>query len=168
MSHGLLPSKLLSSVRRLVAVNVLVAATLALALTFQTAAPASASIGWCRSDPIIVLDLAVADVFTSAKWSDLSKVTGPTDVVIVVPSSVKTTIGIPTLGFGHGEGVSFQRSRALKATGYGIEVVVKVFVPSSDNSMPIRVDFAPRVLGILSPTSAQGYPNSWITFKAVL
>jgi hypothetical protein len=168
MSHGRSCSQLMSSARRLVVVNVLAATILAFAFTFQSAAPASASIGWCRSDPVVVLDLAVADVFTSAKLSDLPKITGPTQVVIVIPSTVKTAIGIPTLGFGYGEQVTFERSNGLKATLSRIELRVKVYVPSTDSTTPIRVEFAPRVLGILSPTSAQGFANSWITFHATL
>lgn len=168
MSHGLSPSNSDSSVRRFAAINVLVAVILASSFTLQTAAPASASIGWCRSDPVVVLDHAIADVFTSAKWSDLSKVTGATQVVIVIPSTVRTVIGIPTLGFGYGERVSFERSTQLNATWSRIDVIVKVFVPSTDSSMPIRVTFAPRLLGLLWPTSAEGHANSWIVFNAVL
>jgi len=167
MSHGLLPSRLMVSARRLVVVNLL-AAALAFAFMLQTAAPASASIGWCRSDPVVVLDLAVADVFVSAQLSDLTKITGATEIVIVIPSTVQTVVGIPTLGFGYGEHIQFELSNGLKATSSGIELRVKVFVPSTDSSMPIQVEFAPRILGILAPSTAQGYANSWITFKAVL
>jgi len=168
MSHVLLPSRLFSSARRLVAVNLLAAATLAFALTLQSAAPAAASIGWCRSDPVMILDLAVADVFVSAQWDDLAKVTGATEVVIVIPSTIRTVVGIPDLGFGYGENVRFEPSNGLKATLSRIELRIKVFVPSSDSSMPILVEFAPRLLGILAPSSAQGHANSWITFNAVL
>jgi hypothetical protein len=139
---------------------------LILLLSFSTAAPASASVGWCKSDPVVVVNLTLADVFTSAQISDLGKVTGATQIVVVVPQGVLAALATPGLGFGYGEFVTFETSRHLEATLFHVEVIVKVFVPSTDNSMQIRVDFAPRIVGLLSPMSAEGHANSWVTLSS--
>ncbi len=145
---------------------VLVQLVLVLLLFFSTAAPASASVGWCKSDPLVVVNLTLADVFTSARYSDLSKVTGATRIVVVVPRGVLAALATPGLGFGYGEFVTFETSPNLKATLFHVQVIVKVFVPSTDNSMPIRIYFAPRIIGLLSPMSAEGHANSWITLSS--
>jgi hypothetical protein len=44
--------------------------------------------------------------------------------------------------------------------------IVKVFVPRSDNSMPVRVEFAPRLLGILAPKTALGCAYTWVTDRS--
>jgi hypothetical protein len=72
------------------------------------------------------------------------------------------------LGFGKGEEVTFQESAKLKATEDGIEVVVKVMVPASEDDMPVRVEFAPRVVGVLQPASAEGTANEWVTLRTSL
>jgi hypothetical protein len=167
MSHDMVPSRLMATLRHLAVAN-LVALTLAFALLAQTAAPASASIGWCRSDPVVLIDLVPADVFVSAQWEDLGKISGATQVVIVMPTTVKTSAGVPTIGFGYGEQVSFERSNGLRTTWSGVQLRIKVRVPSSDNSVPIRVEFAPRLIGIVAPVTVEGHANSWITFNAVL
>ena len=145
---------------------VVVPFALALLLALSTAAPASASVGWCKSDPVVVVNLTLADVFTSAQFSDLDKVTGATQIVVVVPSGVIVVLATPGPGFGYGEFVTFQTSPDLKATLLHVDVVVKVFVPSTDNAMPIRVYFAPRILGLLWPMSTEGNANSWITLSS--
>jgi len=139
---------------------------LALLLVFSTVAPASASVGWCRSDPVVIVNLTLADVFTSAQITDLKKVTGPTQIVIVTPIEVLATLATPGLGFGHGEFVTFQKSRSLKISSSGIQVIVKVFVPSTDSTMPIGIYFAPRIIGLLHPATAEGYANSWVVLRS--
>jgi hypothetical protein len=145
---------------------VLVQLVLVILLAFSSAAPAAASVGWCRSDPVVVVNLTLADVFTSAQFSDLGKVTGPTQIVVVVPRGVIAALATPGVGFGRGEFVTFETSPYLKATLFHVQVIVKVFVPSTDTAMPIRIYFAPRILGLLWPMSAEGHANSWITLAS--
>lgn len=136
-----------------------------LLLALSATAPASASVGWCKSDPVVTVNLALADVFTSAQIEDLSKVTGATQIVLVTPVEVFATLATPGLGFGYGEFVTFETSPSLDVTPTNIEVIVKVFVPSTDSSMPIRVNFAPRIVGLLQPISAEGHANSWVVLR---
>jgi hypothetical protein len=128
---------------------------------------ASAGRGWCRSDPVLLIDGVLADLFSAVPLDSVLKVTGPTQIVVTAPSSVKLALAIPGLGFLRGEKVSFRRSRKLKQTRDGIELKIAVLVPASDD-VPVRIDFAPRVLGILKPESADGQANRWIELSTKL
>jgi len=164
MSHFLRSSRHRWIVSRIVPVQLV----LLFCLAFSSAAPAAASVGWCRSDPVVLVNLTLADVFTSAQIQDLTKVTGATQIVIVTPIEVFATLATPGLGFGYGEFVTFQKSSHLKFTSAGIQVMVKVFVPSTDNAMPIRIYFAPRIVGLLQPMSAEGHANSWVVLGTTM
>jgi hypothetical protein len=130
-----------------------------------SAGGASASMGWCRSDPVVMIDGQVADVFISAPLDAPLKVTGPTEVVITVPVGVDAALIASDLGFGSGEVVRFRESRRLRDLGDRVQVKVAVRVPAVDDEMPVRVEFAPRIVGILSPDQAEGTANRWITLK---
>jgi hypothetical protein len=129
---------------------------------------ASASVGWCRSDPLIMVDGTIADVFVSAPLDALLKVTGPTQIVISTPAEVDAVLILSTLGFGRGEIVAFEQSRRLKVTDEGIELQIQVFVPATDDQMPVLVEFAPRIIGILAPVVSEGTANDWISYRVVL
>jgi hypothetical protein len=53
-------------------------------------------------------------------------------------------------------------------TGDRIELRIKVRVPARSDAMPIRVEFAPRVVGILQPAAAEGNANEWISLRTLL
>ncbi len=129
---------------------------------------ASAGVGWCRTDPVVVIDGHLADIFVSARFDDLSKVNGPTDIVVSTPVGVDAELAIATAGFGYGEKVRFVQSESLKVTSEGIELRIKVRVPALDDAMPIRVEFAPRVVGVLQPAEAEGHANEWISLRSLL
>jgi hypothetical protein len=124
-------------------------------------APASAGRAWCRTDPIMIINGQIADLFVSSSLTAPLQVTGPTQVVVTLPQGV-SFLAIPDLGFLHGEKVTVKRSDALHVTSQGIEVMFDVYVPAKTTALPVEVDFAPRVLGILWPTSASGTSNQWI------
>jgi len=136
-----------------------------MALSTSTAA---ASVGWCRSDPVIMVDGDVADIFVSAPLDALLKVTGPTQIVVSTPADVDAVLIVSTLGFGRGEIVEFEQSKRLKVSDEGIELQIQVFVPATDDQMPVLVEFAPRLVGILAPVASQGAANDWISFRVVL
>ena len=121
---------------------------------------------WCRSDPIVMIDGVLVDIFVSAPPDAPLNVTGPTEVVVTVPRGVDAVLVVTDLGFGRGERVRFEESGALKASEDGIEVRVEVYVPSRDDDMPVLVEFAPRIIGLLAPTSAEGTANYWIRLEA--
>ena len=130
----------------------------------------AASVGWCRSDPVVVIDGALADVFVSIPLNTLQRVSGATEIVITTPPGVRSVLLASGVGFGYGEVVRFAESRSLRRTPQGIELEVAVYVPTSkhDDKVPVLVEFAPRVVGILAPTSAQGTANQWISLRALL
>lgn len=139
------------------------------ALTFIVLAPsASAARAWCRTDPVVVLDGTLADVFVSGPLLAPLKVTGPTKLIITVPEGVKTQMILTDLGFLRGYDFKFKQSSDLQKTDAGIEVKIEVYVPSRDKNMPIKVEFAPRLLGILWPDSVEGTANQWITLNTFL
>ena len=56
----------------------------------------------------------------------------------------------------------------LQKTDKGVEVRVQVYVPARDSTMPIKVEFSPRLLGLLWTDSAEGTANEWITLDTFL
>jgi hypothetical protein len=144
------------------------ACLLAVVLLALSGLTTSASIGWCRSDPVLQIDDALADVFVSIPAEAVPAVTGPTQFMITTPDDVESAVLLTTIGFGHGEIATIRQSNGLKASGAGIELRIRVYVPTSGCSFPVIVEFAPRVLGILAPATAEGMTNQWITFKTTL
>jgi hypothetical protein len=139
----------------------LVLAGLALALAGDAAAIRT----WCRSDPVVSIDGELADVFVAAPLEAPTLVTGPNEVVVAVPEGVRAAVILNDLGFGRGTVTTVEESKRLRATERGVEVLVEVRVPAKDDAMPVRVEFAPRVVGILSPASAEGTANEWIRLR---
>jgi len=138
-------------------------------LVFALAVPsASAGIGYCKVDPVLVIDGRVADIFVGVPFSDLGKVTGPTEYVVSTPVGVDGDLALTALGFGHGEIVYYEETPSLNVTSEGIEVRIKVRVPASSDAMPVLVEFAPRIVGILNPTVAEGNANEWISLRSHL
>ena len=138
-------------------------------LTETFAAPsATAGVAWCRTDPVVVIDDQVADIFVSVRFDELTRVNGRTEIVITTPVDVDITLATPSAGFGHGENVTFKKSSALEKTDKGIDLRIEVHVPAQDD-IRVRVQFAPRVVGILNPRNARGEANEWIKLgKTVL
>jgi hypothetical protein len=141
---------------------------IALLLIGTTVAGAAASKGWCRTDPVVLIDGAIADIFVSAPLTAPLQVTGPTEVVVTVPVGVETAVVLTDLGFGRGETVTFKESKRLRRTAEGVQVKVAVRVPARDDAMPVRVEFAPRILGILWPDSAEGTANDWVVLRSTI
>ena len=130
-------------------------------------APATAAgTGWCRSDPVVMIGGHVADIFVSAPLHAPLVVTGPTHIIVTVPLEVDTFLIASGPGFGHGEIVEFAESPSLDVTSDSIEVRIKVFVPATDETMPVLVELAPQILGLLAPATAEGTVNDWISLKA--
>lgn len=143
-------------------------AVLALAAVLLAPGSAMATIGWCKSDPVVQIGANVVDIYLSAPADAPLKVTGPNQIVVTVPETVyATAISVP-LGFGRGESVSIVSSKHLRADENGIDVVVQAFVPANDDTMPVVIEFAPNIVGLLGPTTAQGVANSWVTLETRL
>jgi hypothetical protein len=146
--------------------SLVVALALSLCAVFVTMSGASAGLAWCRTDPIAIINGNIADVFVASTLAAPLKVTGPTQVVITVPQDAHALV-IPDLGFLHGEKVTVVHSDALHMTPKGMQLSIAVYVPAKDSSLPVEVDFAPRILGILNPATASGTANQWITLDVL-
>jgi hypothetical protein len=125
---------------------------------------ADASKAWCRTDPVVVIGGQITDIFVAGPLSALLVATGPTEIVVTVPTGVDAWLLLPDLGFGKGVNVSFEESSSLSTSRKGVQVEVAVFVPASED-IPIRVEVAPRVLGILWPATTEGTANQWLALS---
>ena len=123
---------------------------------------AEASRGWCRSDPFIAIDGVIIDIFCTAPLEAPLSVTGPTEIVVSVPVGVSASLVVAGVGFGRGEVVRFEEANRLKQLADGLELEVGVYVPAS-RELPIGVELARNLVGILTPTTAEGVTNQWIT-----
>lgn len=126
---------------------------------------AEAARGWCRTDPLILIDGELADIFCTAPLSMLVKATGPTEFVVTLPKGVSGTLILAGPGFLQGERLRFEYSHDLAKTSRKIEINVAVHVPAEED-LPIGLEFAPRLLGILKPDRADGKANSWVSLKS--
>jgi hypothetical protein len=134
--------------------------------------PSLATRGWCRMDPVIRIGddpTGIADIFVAVPLGDILAVNGETRIVVAVPPGVAAKLLVPGVwkdrrgelsgvGFGHGEFIRFVHSRRLRRRRQGIEVQVTVRVPAR-RAIPVRLEFAPRVLGILDPAANEGVAN---------
>lgn len=145
-----------------------IAVGLALLALSVVAVPASAGHGWCRSDPVVLIDGRIVDIWVTGPLTAPLKVTGPNQIVITTPPDVESYLILKDLGFGKGEEVTFRTSPRLKPTSQGVDVEVAVYVPSWDSSMSIGVEFAPDIIGNLAPSRATGTANEWVVLKTVL
>ncbi len=165
MEHGHPGRSGVQGIRRLSVIWALLFSMVTLALAVPSA---SAGVGWCRDDPVVVVDGQIANIYVSAQFEDLSKVTGPTEIVISTPVGVDLALAVAGPGFGYGEHVSFVESKSLQVNSEGIEVRIKVRVPAGSDAMPIRIEFAPKVVGVLHPAAAEGTANDWISLRTLL
>lgn len=145
-----------------------------LALLFAAAAllllapDAAAFRQWCRTDPIVRIGGETVNIFVSSDPAILGQALGPTEVVIGVPKGVATELIMTDDGFGYGETVTFVRTpkpRGNKHTG-AIDVVVSVYVPAADGTLPVLVEFIPQ--DGTPPTTVEGLTNTWITLRATV
>lgn len=129
---------------------------------------ASAARGWCRVDPIIVVDGQLADVYIGSSLTMLLQATGPISLEITIPNSSTGYVILNDLGFLHGYNVVFKHSSALTRTRTHTQIQARVYAPASSSDLPVTVTIAPRSLSsslmeILLGTSADGHANSWVT-----
>jgi hypothetical protein len=137
----------------------------------MVATPVSAGRAWCAVDPVAVVDGHLADIRIASSLNALSEVTGPNQIVLIVPEGVDGWFLLSDLGFGRGYDLKVEHSADLQKTRSGTEVKVKVYVPAQDDSLPVTVTYAPRLLGLLGltrSTTVSGSSNEWLTLKATI
>jgi hypothetical protein len=129
---------------------------------------ASAGRSWCRVDPVVMIDGQLADIFVSSSLKMLlGQATGPIKMHVYIPEGSSAWGVLMDLGFGRGYDIDFIETSDLQREKYHTPVIVEVYAPAKDSSLPVSVTFAPRSLGsslkdILFGTSADGYANEWV------
>jgi hypothetical protein len=128
---------------------------------------ASAGRSWCRVDPVVMIDGQLADVFVSSSLKMLLQATGPIKIKISIPEGSNGWVVLTDLGFGRGYDIDFVETSDLQRENWRTPVMVDVYAPAKDSTLPVTVAFAPRTLGssltdILFGMSADGHANEWI------
>lgn len=142
---------------------------IALLLGTAVIAPgAHASRGWCRMDPVIMVDGQAADVFVGSTTEMLLKATGPIRIEILIPRKSSGSVILTDAGFGHGYEIVFKASGSLKRTATHTQIKIRVYAPASTSTLPVSVNFSPRstnssLSAVLFGTTRDGYANSWIS-----
>jgi hypothetical protein len=147
--------------------RIIIAVTLGALALLTAVMPVAASKGWCRTDPIVSIDGRTADIFISGPETAPLQVTGPNLVYVIVPVGVPASLVATDMGFGHGTETNFLESSSLKVTEEGVEVLIGLYVPANDDTMPVRLEFAPLLVEMLRPVSVEGTANTWLTLKVV-
>ena len=144
------------------ALRLLSGAALAAVAGVRLAGAAAAGVRWCRRDPQILVGGHVANVYVSSYNDILDSGTGPTRVVVTVPTGYAATAQVLDQddGFGYGYAVTFQESAKLGLTrGGAINVGVQVYVPSSKTALPVKVELADAAGTFVG--AQQGKVNAW-------
>ena len=133
---------------------------------FLLATGADARPTWCRTDPVVQIDGQTVHIYLSSYLAMNDAATGPTQIVVTVPTGVEAVLRAADPGFGgHGYDVRFAESAALKTTPRRLQVHVAVYAPATDDSLPVVVDVVPFGDGRIAGGSASGTANAWILLK---
>jgi len=149
--------------------RLLIATVASFILISATGAPeASAARGWCRFDPVIMVDGQLADVFVGSTLEMLLSATGPVKIEVIIPTGSNGYVILTDLGFLKGYSIVFKQSSSLVRTATHTQIQVRVYAPAKSSTLPVTVTFAPRSLSsslwqILIGTSASGYANQWVS-----
>jgi hypothetical protein len=104
------------------------------------AEPASAGIGWCRTDPVLKINGKTYHIYVSGPSDLLTASTGPIRLKVTVGGSVRVSLSEPDAGFGDGWSFSLSVSSGLTTLpGPYYELKASVYVPATGN-YPIRVE----------------------------
>jgi hypothetical protein len=147
----------------------LIGALVALTFLSGLVAPhADAARGWCKADPVIMVDGQLADVFVGSSLDMLLKATGPIKMEIIIPSGSTGGVVLTDAGFLRGYSITFKHSSTLTKTKSHTQVKIRVYAPATTSTLPLTVTFAPRSLGssltgILLGTSVTGKSNQWVS-----
>ena len=124
---------------------------------------AGAGVGWCRTDPTVVIDGRVGHITVLSHTEVLAQAKGPTRVRIEVPAGATTEVRSMDNGFGHGYDLEFVERQGRHGDAADGPVEIKVFVPVSGPQLPVVIDFEADEDGARS--EAQGRTNKWVKLE---
>jgi hypothetical protein len=148
------------------ALRLLGGAALAAIPALRLASEAEAARGWCRADPLLRIAGQFVHVYITSSSTMLQSATDKIRLTVFVPTGVRGKLVDVLADFGEGYDVRFRESSLLHVVDGQVPVIVSVYCPARDSSLPVMVEFAPVGDGPLSPGSASGTANSLITFRA--
>jgi hypothetical protein len=124
-------------------------------------APALAGVSWCRSDPIVELNGHRVQIWAAIPKNVESRVTGPIQVDITVPSSVSRKVVMTDSGFnGYGENVTFSTTggSVMPDGSFWMTVVIRVPMDGFYQTVPVLVE-------IVQPDGTSQFfsGNQWAT-----
>src|SRR4051794_20750710 len=106
-----------------------------LLFTATRASEASAARGWCRTDPVIMVDGQLADVFIGSTLAMLTSATGPLQLEITIPTQATGSVVLTDLGFLKGYNIVFKHSSALTRTGNHTQLQLRVYAPATSSNL---------------------------------
>src|SRR5215211_1590084 len=111
--------------------RLLIATVASFILISATSAPeASAARGWCRFDPVIMVDGQLADVFVGSTLEMLFSATGPVKIEITIPTGSTGFVVLTDLGFLKGYSIVFNQSSSLVRSWNHTQIQVRVYAPA--------------------------------------
>jgi hypothetical protein len=87
-------------------------------------------------------------------------------LTVTLPIGIRGKLDDVLADFGEGYDVRFRESSTLQVVNGKVPVLVAVYCPARDSTLPVSVEFAPVGDGPLSPGSASGTANTWISYRA--
>jgi hypothetical protein len=148
------------------ALGLFAGAALAAVPAFRFATEAEAARGWCRADPLLRIAGQYAHVYITSTSAMLRSATDKIRLTVTLPLGVRGRLDDVLADFGEGYDVRFRESSTLQVVNGLVPVRVAVYCPARDSTLSVTVEFAPVGDGPLSPGSAAGTANTWISFRA--
>jgi hypothetical protein len=104
---------------------------LALLLAVQ---PAAAGRLWCSTDPLVSVDGRTVSIIVAIPVDDVTRVTGPTSIVVTTPAGLPRIVLVDDVGYGYGTVISFADGHT-KVRDHQFPVTISVTVPVSSSSV---------------------------------
>ena len=148
------------------AIRLLGGAALAAVPALRFAGEADAARGWCRADPLLRIAGQSVHVYITSSNAMLRSASDKIRLTVVIPLGVRGRLVDVLADFGEGYDVRFRESSMLQVVNGRVPVRVAVYCPARDSTLPVIVEFAPVGDGPLSPGSASGTANAWVSLRA--
>lgn len=152
--------------RRDFSAKLLAGVILAAVPTIELAGPALAGRTWCKTDPGLRIGGRETHINLYSYREMFDAATGPVKLVVTVPvgDEGKTELLYMDDGFNHGYELVIKRSKDLKNSSAGIDILVQAFAPASNGALPVKVEVVPVDRG-KNPMFRKGQANQWIPVK---
>ena len=148
------------------AVSLIGAALVAVPAGLAGRADVSAGRAWCRADPVLRIGGQTAHVYLTSPGAMLKSATDKIRLNVTVPRGVDGKLIDILADFDRGYDVRFTTSSTLEVADGRIPVVLAAYCPARDGTLSVTVEFAPVDVGPLTPATAEGTANTWITVHA--